>query len=58
MKAKPISALLKSWRKKNNMSQQKAAFVLNCSIAALQGWEQGRNKPMPNTADFIREKCK
>jgi DNA-binding transcriptional regulator YiaG len=58
MKKKPIANVLKSWRKKNDFSQQKAAFILNCSIAAIQSWEQKRSEPMPPTADFIRENCK
>jgi DNA-binding transcriptional regulator YiaG len=58
MKRKPIAGVLKDWRKKNNLSQQKAAFILNFSIATIQSWEQERNEPLPQTADFIREKCK
>jgi transcriptional regulator with XRE-family HTH domain len=58
MKKKTIAKVLKSWRLKNDFSQQKAAFILNCSIAAIQSWEQERSEPMPPTADFIREKCK
>jgi len=58
MKKKTISDVLKSWRKKDGFSQQKAAFFLNCSIASIQSWEQHRSEPLPQTADFIRENCK
>jgi DNA-binding XRE family transcriptional regulator len=58
MKKKTIADVLQNWRKKNGYTQQKAASLLECSMATIQSWEQERSEPMPQTADFIREKCK
>jgi len=58
MKEKPIKTILKEWRTKKQLTQQSAAEFLEVSISALQGWEQGRNKPSRFTAGFIRANCK
>lgn len=34
------------WRKKNRLSQQKAADLIGCSRRGLQQWEKGVN-PIP-----------
>jgi DNA-binding transcriptional regulator YiaG len=40
-----LSARLRAWREKNNLSQSEAALRLQISKRTLQEWEQGRAEP-------------
>jgi DNA-binding transcriptional regulator YiaG len=55
---KPISEVLKAWRKRRRLSQQAAAILLEISISALQKWEQGIIAPGPIYDNHVRNRCK
>ena len=39
---------LRAWRKKNKLSQVKAAEILGCSRQGIRNWEAGKN-PVPKS---------
>jgi putative transcriptional regulator len=36
---------IKEIRQKLNLTQKEFAKLINCPLATLQGWEQGRHRP-------------
>lgn len=51
-----IALALVAWRKRNKLSQSKAALKLKVSPRTLQEWEQGRATPRHLALDALREK--
>jgi DNA-binding transcriptional regulator YiaG len=53
-----IAAALVAWRKRNKLSQSKAAMRLKISPRTLQEWEQGRATPRHLALEALREKIR
>jgi putative transcriptional regulator len=51
-----IATQLVTWRKRNKLSQSKAALKLKVSPRTLQEWEQGRATPRHLALEALREK--
>jgi DNA-binding transcriptional regulator YiaG len=51
-----IARALMDWRKRNKVSQSKAALKLKISVRTLQEWEQGRATPRHLALETLREK--
>jgi putative transcriptional regulator len=51
-----IAPALVAWRKRNSLSQSKAALKLKVSPRTLQEWEQGRATPRHLALEALREK--
>ena len=56
----PVVHKLTAWRKRNRLSQPKAASVLakhyfHITFASLRSWEEGRRSPHPHTAAILEK---
>lgn len=51
-----IAMALVNWRRRNKLSQSKAALKLKISPRTLQEWEQGRAAPRHLGLEALREK--
>ena len=51
-----IAPALAAWRKRNKLSQSKAALKLKVSVRTLQEWEQGRSTPRHLALEVLRNK--
>ena len=56
----PVVDKLTAWRKRNRLSQPKAASVLakhyfHITFASLRSWEEGRRSPHPHTAAILEK---
>lgn len=51
-----IAGALVAWRRRNKLSQLKAALRLKISPRTLQEWEQGRATPRHLALEALREK--
>jgi DNA-binding transcriptional regulator YiaG len=51
-----IALALVAWRKRNKLSQSKAALKLKLSVRTLQEWEQGRSMPRHLALEALRGK--
>ena len=58
MNEKPISKILKDWRKHRKLTQTQAAIRLNVSVDTLRKWEQETTTPAPIVQDYVRSICK
>jgi len=51
-----IALALAAWRKRNKLSQSKAALKLKVSVRTLQEWEQDRSTPRHLALEALRNK--
>ena len=56
----PVVHKLTAWRKRNRLSQPKAAAALakhyfHMTFASLRSWEEGRRSPHPHTAAILEK---
>ena len=55
-RSKSELATLAAWRKRNRLSQSKAALKLKVSVRTLQEWEQGCATPRHLALEALRDK--
>jgi DNA-binding transcriptional regulator YiaG len=51
-----VSAQLRAWRRRWQLTQPAAAAALGVTLAALRAWEQGRNKPRGLALEALKSK--